>query len=334
MKSLRLVALAGLVLAASAVAQTGQVIYVVDGGFEGNPPQQTSRLYRIDPEDGSILETVGDTGENLVAITMHDYSGVIYGVTAENSAHPRNLVRVDPETAETTFVGELFHEYGEEVLDIHDLMFSSFDTYTSGVVYETGDPALFALTDNQYPGGLIYTDIFGIRLDDAKMFEGPGIGSFGAIGTYAGERAAVMLPVGAGYPAQNMSLLGCDESGMEANLITYIMAIFPLDPPPPNNHYILPGSACFTSSARLDPVTMFAISIPEAGDLPRLHRIDIQEGSVNQDLIGPLPSSSIGIAIGPPQVTPVPMFSSWALTLLVAGIGLIGVFCITTIRAT
>ncbi len=65
-------------------AQGTGPLYVVDGEFDGG---QTSTLYRVDPGSGEVLETIGDTGEHLLAIAVDPVTGDIIGLTAPDSAN-------------------------------------------------------------------------------------------------------------------------------------------------------------------------------------------------------------------------------------------------------
>lgn len=323
MKFLRFTTLLAVALIAPAAAQTGQVIYVVDGMFEGNPPQQTSTLYRIDPEDGSILETVGNTGENLVAITANYFSGDIYGVTAENSLHSGYLVRIDPETAAVSPVGELYRDNGEAVPSAHDIYFTQFDEFSSGSEFTEGETVLFMQVENEDSGGFSFTDIFGIDPDTARVFEKSGLfGDFFINGGLLGENSGVMLPVQGGYASENIAVIGCEDGGQSELRTAILMTTF-MDPPLAPTTYSIPDNSCFTSAARYDAGTIYTIPISVNGNPIQLIRITVEGDVATQEILNPLPESTVGISIGPGPINEVPSISVWGLILLLLGIALI-----------
>jgi hypothetical protein len=84
------------------VPPAGALLYAALGGT-----QTTSDLYLLDPADGS--ETViGPIGFALTGLAFHPGTGVLYGVTSNNSAaNPRSLITVNTTTGAGTLVGAL-----------------------------------------------------------------------------------------------------------------------------------------------------------------------------------------------------------------------------------
>jgi DNA-binding beta-propeller fold protein YncE len=120
---LLLIALFTLAFAAAPVA-AHQKLYATEGNGG------TTKLYILNPATGSILQTVGDTGEWITGLDFHPLTGELYGTTTPDSAHPSCLVKINPTTAQTTVVGP----HGID-LAIVDLTFSP-----SGTLYGWLEP--------------------------------------------------------------------------------------------------------------------------------------------------------------------------------------------------
>ena len=83
-------------------------LYATDGaGGGGGGTGGPSTLYRLDPRNGSVLQTIGPVGFNeVVGIAFHPVTGVLYGVSSP-SAGTGELLRIDVETGAGTVVGSL-----------------------------------------------------------------------------------------------------------------------------------------------------------------------------------------------------------------------------------
>src|SRR5262245_26038288 len=91
-----------LLLPSHANAACGGQLYVADGAG-GN----AATLYRVDPVTG-FTTVVGPTGFGLTGLSFDPTTGVLYGVTgAQDAAHPRTLVTIDPATGAGTVVAAL-----------------------------------------------------------------------------------------------------------------------------------------------------------------------------------------------------------------------------------
>lgn len=78
----------------------GAALYAAKGGSS-----TTSNLYTLDPATAAAT-SVGATGFGITGLAVHPSSGVLYGVTNNNSAsNPRSLITVDTTTGAGTLVG-------------------------------------------------------------------------------------------------------------------------------------------------------------------------------------------------------------------------------------
>ncbi|MCI0636209.1 MAG: hypothetical protein L0206_20195, partial [Actinobacteria bacterium] len=77
-------------------------LYATDGaglGGGGGP----STLYRLDPRDGSVIQTIGPIGFNeVVGLAFHPVTGVLYGTSNGGGGQ---LIRIDPKTGAGIAVG-------------------------------------------------------------------------------------------------------------------------------------------------------------------------------------------------------------------------------------
>jgi DNA-binding beta-propeller fold protein YncE len=90
-------------------------LYATDGA--GSNP---STLYRLDPRDGSVLQTIGPIGfDHVTGISFDPITGVLYGTQSAGDdgapASPGQLLRVDLETGAGTAVGGA---HGERTPDL------------------------------------------------------------------------------------------------------------------------------------------------------------------------------------------------------------------------
>lgn len=80
----------------------GALLYAALGG-----PNTTSDLYLLNPTDASET-SIGPIGFAMTGLAFHPTSGVLYGVTNNNSAsNPRSLITVNTTTGAGTLVGSL-----------------------------------------------------------------------------------------------------------------------------------------------------------------------------------------------------------------------------------
>ena len=98
-------------------------LYAVDGA-RNNP----ATLYRLDPRDGSVLETVGATGfDDVVGLAFHPLTGELYGLSGPKGT--AELIRIDKETGQGTAIGP----HGLAPSDFNGLPDASFAP--SGLLY-------------------------------------------------------------------------------------------------------------------------------------------------------------------------------------------------------
>lgn len=86
--------------ACSLTAQASFPLYAIDGNFPADS-NQTSQLYRIDPNSGNVLDVIGDTGLNLTTIVWWPPTGTFFATTTLDTEPPSHLESIDPFTAET-----------------------------------------------------------------------------------------------------------------------------------------------------------------------------------------------------------------------------------------
>jgi len=114
LKRIRIVVpvLTGMVLLASASRSSqAQGLYAVSGA--GNA---TSVLYRLDPTNGSVLQTIGATGFNHVtALAFDPTSGALYGhVSDTRGSGTTDLISINPLTGAGSIIGST----GQQVPDM------------------------------------------------------------------------------------------------------------------------------------------------------------------------------------------------------------------------
>ena len=94
------------ILAAVLMSTVGeaQVLYALDYDI-GEP----SRLFRLDPTNGAVLQEVGTTGIlNATGLAVHPTTGVLYGVAHSDSFSHYTFFTVDRETGLGTPIVKTF----------------------------------------------------------------------------------------------------------------------------------------------------------------------------------------------------------------------------------
>lgn len=189
-------------------AQT--VLFVASGGGS------TSQLYRVDPTDASSV-LVGDilAGTTQLAITglaFHPLTGVLYGVTGSEYTPSRQLVSIDPLTAEATLIGTGLGFGSSDISFASDGTLYSWTTHggplgsidlVTGVQTQIGSAANGSAGSGLAftPGGTLYTigptepgDVFSVNTST---------GAITSVATLSG------VPVGFG----NVNAMASDPSG-------------------------------------------------------------------------------------------------------------------------
>jgi hypothetical protein len=88
-------------------------LYAVDGA--GNNPAAAT-LYRLDPRDGSLLQTIGSTGfDDLGGISFHPVTGVLYGTQSASKGAAGQLITIDLQSGAGAAVGAA---HGDDTPDL------------------------------------------------------------------------------------------------------------------------------------------------------------------------------------------------------------------------
>ena len=88
-------------LAFAALASAQETLYGADGA-QGN---DATRLYRLDPSTGAVLQTIGQIGFPVSGLAQDPSTGTLYGATG-NSAFEGTLITINKSTGAGTFVGD------------------------------------------------------------------------------------------------------------------------------------------------------------------------------------------------------------------------------------
>lgn len=281
-------------LAGTLHAQVRGPLYIVDGEFDTG---QASTLHRIDPDSGAVIETIGDTGENLVAIAGSGPDGTIYGVTSADSANPQALVRIDPVTADTEMIAPLMSPGGIDILTVEDM-------FHAGVTLLSDNPVLIVqveVASGQQVMSLDVTDGGMILLESNQPL-------------IDGDAA---LAAGSGFPVPaNAAMFGCGTTG--ASRLTPFMFTFGIpDPPIPTMDYPLSDATCIIAGSRGSDGSYYGVGTTFGEGVSRsLMRIDVDDATATPVDIGALPDNTSGIAFGPVPFEPVPALGRGGLAVL------------------
>ncbi|MEM7054037.1 MAG: IPTL-CTERM sorting domain-containing protein, partial [Pseudomonadota bacterium] len=279
-------------------------LYAIDGNFAPDSGQ-TSTLYRIDPEDGSVLDVVGDTGLNLTAIVYWPPAGRFLATTALQSTSPSFLIEIDPFTAEANPLQELT-EAPNPVFGIEGPY-----QFTSLEIDPGGRPGrLLAFNTNDERG------VLNMIVEDAALFINPFLsaapqGSFALAASDADDFRLQWV------------FFGCESP---PSIESYYRSLIATSSPPIIPIIIdLPDSSCFIDGLRIAQENYLGIQIDRANTIERqLTHLSIQEGQATLRQLGPLPNNTASIARGPILPSNVPTLSKWALILSVLLIVLLG----------
>ncbi len=312
------------ITAAASSANAGRMgpfnVYTIDGRFAD--PDRTSTLYRIDPDTGEVLETIGDTGLRLNAITMWPPTSSIIGVTsADDSQFPEHLVEIDPHTGVASILDALEISLtpipprqgsGDSTqLDFRDLavvvdfrgqhQLALIRTVSGGDGLMQG--AVLWRSVSLFPDGLPRGRVT-LMSNDPQIV---GIGPSGRFGLAEAEWNSAF---------QNVVTVGCtsDESVLRPP------PVFLIDPPPPPAGADLTHPSCFSAALMIGWKTWLGVQTDFDESAPRnLIRIMLNGDQASLEDLGPLPDNTVGIAFGPAfPVEPVPALSRMALIVLLA----------------
>lgn len=331
--SLRLLFLFILLLASTASLANGRIgpfnVYTIDGRFAD--PDRTSTLYRIDPDTGEVLETIGDTGLRLNAITMWPQGSRMIGVTsADDTQFPDHLVAIDRETGSAEVIEALVFDRdplppdAPTVFDFTDI--AAFESKLGGVG--------LALIRRAVASGLF---------EDWVLWESE---QFGISGSPSGRVRPIVrgLMNGSARSGQvglaaakwdfseeiDLALIGCTDS--ESFLEEPDLGQPFIDPPPPPVGADLPHPNCYSAALEIGVDIWLGVQADLAEAPPRrLTRLTLDGDQASLEDLGPLPDDTVGIAFGPAfPVEPVPALSRMALIVL---LGLVAAVVVLRRRA-
>lgn len=302
-----------------AYAELNRPLYVVD---EPSAPGQGSVLYRIDRDSGAVLETIGDTGEDLLAIAVDQNTGEVIGLTASDSANPDGLVRIDPGSGVVTQVIPLIMPEGEPVPSYIDMFFLEGRSAEQSKI-------LFAATVVSTASG-IFTGIHGIDADTGEVAT-----NFYPGGAQLISGADSALAGRTNIGGNLATMFGCDGATGDSRLVAFPLFRVPPFPDPPPFAAVdlaLPDATCVTAGTRFTGFTFFGVGLAADGGAEReLIRIDVDPAAAAVTALGALPVNTVGIAFGPVPASNVPALG---LTALLALIALVLVVAIRTARST
>ncbi len=341
--SLRLLFLLILLLASTASLANGRIgpfnVYTIDGRFAD--PDRTSTLYRIDPDTGEVLETIGDTGLRLNAITMWPQGSRMIGVTsADDPEYPDHLVEIDQATARVVQLIPLYDASGRAPAGDPPAPVTPFDFQDVAVFESRGGHVSLALirrspsgdgnqqavlweTDeaprDSLPGGAVRHMIWAGYLV-------PGLGSSGQFGIANADWDQVPR----GTLHLDVAMIGCVDS--ESSIEAPRYGGPPITPPEPDVGGPLSHPSCFEAALRIGINTWLGVMLePGQGPLRRLAVLELEPAgpsggtdAVDLQDLGPLPDNTVGIAFGPAfPVEPVPALSRMALIVLLGLVALV-----------
>ncbi|MCA1777884.1 MAG: hypothetical protein LC637_00455 [Xanthomonadaceae bacterium] len=276
---------------------------------EPSSPGQGSVLSRIDPVSGAVLETIGDIGEDLLAIAVDQDSGEVIGLTSSGSANPDSLVRVDPASGIVTQVIPLVMPDGETVPAYIDMFF------VAGRSAEQSQ-RLFASATVLGPSGSL-TGIQSINPESGEVITGYRTGVARLLpGTHSAlaDKASVEISGG--------TMFGCEETTGDSRWVSFLIFPaqgLPIDPPPPGVEFELPDATCVTAGTRATGLVFLGVGAALGGGTEReLMRIEIDDTSATATTLGTLPDNTVGIAFGPIPASNVPALGLLALLVLIA----------------
>lgn len=264
-----------------AQAQVDLPLYMADGGNG-----QSSTLYVINPANGQVVKTIGDMGEDVIALAVQPGTQELFGITSNASVNPNALITIDVSTAATTLVGAL------PVSDIEDISFHDQDrlqVLTAAGEVDSIDPVTAGFSAMP-----VFVELSNIP--DGDWGYEVITGSF-----------------------RNNMVFGCDSQNAATMLILFTGSDVPLDPPQGQVTIITTPGFCFTAGTQSLGGPMLAVRIPAAGGSQReLVSFDINApGAVVFRPLGVLPDDISALAFGGAQPRVVPSLSPSGLTVLI-----------------
>ncbi len=314
-------------------------VYVIDGRFAD--PDRTSTLYRIDPDTGEVLETIGDTGLRLNAITMWPEGSRMLGVTsADEPEFPDHLVEIDQATARIV-----------QSIPIHDASgrVPNGDPPAPVTPFDFQDMAVFESRSGHVSLALIRRSPAGDGNQEEVLWESDeapegslpggdvrpmiwagylssGLGLSGQFGIANADWDQVPR----GTLHGDVAMLGCTDA--ESSLEAPRYGGPPITPPEPDVGGPLPHPSCFAAALRIGINRWLGVMLePGQGALRRLAVLELEPAgplggtdAIDLEDLGPLPDDTVGIAFGPAfPVEPVPALSRVGLIVLLAMVALI-----------
>ncbi len=316
---------AGVLVSAVSSANHGSIgafdAYVIDGRFAD--PDRTSTLYRIDPDTGEVLETIGDTGLRLNAITFWPPTSSLLATTSlDDPVLPGHLIELDAVDLEFRNLGEFVPASNlpgpigpSDMLDMAALERSAGNyslAFFRAAHPDDFGPGLRLAVTSGAGAGLPSLAIEPLT-PEAALPGGFPDGVYGlAIANWMDDNYF------------DLAIAGCN--------VAPVSLVFPPpppngDPPLPNPGVELPHPTCFASLASTHEQEWLAVGTDELESAPRrLDRVMLNDGQATTDELGALPDNTVGIAFGPAfPVEPVPALSRVGLIFLLALVALVAV---------
>jgi len=280
-------ALVGLLLPWAAPA-FGDRLFAADGASGSS-----STLYILNPATGAIDTTVGPIGFSITGLAFDPTTQVLYGSTGNNSASPRNLVRIDTTTGAGTLIGPF-----NTNTPMADLAFAP-----SGI--------LFGWSGFQGTRGLYTIDV----TTGAATFVGTNTGRGSYLdGNGLASDAAGNLFGGASDDAGSAALFSVNSTTAVSTFIANLTP-FPGDP-----------DASVSALAFDHAGTLFGIFLNIEAGASFLVSIDTTTGAMTNR--GQSVDALDAIAFLP-NVQPAPSLSPWGLAILMALLAVAGISLVT-----
>ncbi len=296
----------------TAAAQLPEILYATDGEFGDSQPSRTSMLYILDAQTGAVLRTIGDVGEDIVALTVLPSTNELYGLTAGNSNNPGSIVLINTETAAATILGAV-GPFNGVTLSIEDIHSSRINIPFSDDEFDAIWLAGIPVQENLGPVPLNSVHFFDVQsgqVRDAGLFlQGPvPLNRYGITERGRVAIAGCNLP---GFDTQVLSLAVLSPTGIG------------IDPPLfPDNRSLL-NSQCIiaadtNSNNQIVAVEQLALSDPGRRLVITGNDLGPNGSAVSVQVLGDLPDFTSALAFAAIPLAPVPGLQFYGLLVLIA----------------
>jgi hypothetical protein len=217
------VLMSALFVTAAAAAPSPPVLY---GAIAAGAP--TSDLFRINPATGAAT-SIGPIPQAVTGLAEDPTTGILYGVTAQSTSAPRDLLTIDPATGHGTIVGSL-GATGPTANKITDIAFDAegrlFGWNRTSDDLARIDKSTAAVTNISDPGTTNGGDGMSFDQNGVLYLMGGGDkGGLSTVNTATGHATAGAALSGSPYPGDNGATLAagafaCDGSSLYASDIS------------------------------------------------------------------------------------------------------------------